>query len=211
MDDGPSHKPALKVKGKEKVKEKGKTNEYYEQLDDPAFVRGSKQYGPPTEILPHVFLGSGYNAKDQSIIDAVGIGYILNVADEIDDKPPKWYKGKYLKMVIQDHVEEHKPQYATFEKLFEIFDECEKSGTKCLIHCARGRSRSATVVIAYLMQRKSMTLKNAHNHVKELRPLVGPHKNLKVQLLAYDFLLYNKHSIDPTSISWSIKKPKINV
>ena len=50
----------------------------------------------------------------------------------------------------------------------------------------RGRSRSATIAIAYLMQHQKRTLRDAYLHVKNLRHAIGPHRHLKRQLLKFE-------------------------
>jgi protein-tyrosine phosphatase len=42
------------------------------------------------------------------------------------------------------------------------------------VHCKAGKSRSATVVIAYLVLHESMSLSEAYNYVRRIRPEVNP-------------------------------------
>jgi hypothetical protein len=54
---------------------------------------------------------------------------------------------------------------------------------RCILHCMRGRSRSAAVAIAYLMRHNSWSLRESYTHVKERRGAIGPHRHLKTQLM----------------------------
>jgi len=42
------------------------------------------------------------------------------------------------------------------------------------VHCMAGRSRSATVVLAYLMTRHGMSLADAYQFLKSKRPGISP-------------------------------------
>ncbi|MGL5100977.1 MAG: dual specificity protein phosphatase family protein [Plesiomonas sp.] len=51
-----------------------------------------------------------------------------------------------------------------------------------LVHCWAGMSRSATIVLSYLMLKQNMTLKEAINTVKEKRGIL-PNRGFLRQLL----------------------------
>jgi hypothetical protein len=55
-----------------------------------------------------------------------------------------------------------------------------------LVHCAAGVSRSATVVLGYLMARQNLSLAAALQHLKEVRPWVSPNPGFMQQLEAYE-------------------------
>ena len=48
----------------------------------------------------------------------------------------------------------------------------------CLVHCSAGMSRSATLVLAYLVRHVGMSLLDALSHTKARRPLVSPLSSL---------------------------------
>jgi protein-tyrosine phosphatase len=54
------------------------------------------------------------------------------------------------------------------------------------VHCQAGVSRSATIVIAYLMHQRGMTLMEAFQHVRSLRSIVAPNLSFMGQLLAFE-------------------------
>ena len=54
-----------------------------------------------------------------------------------------------------------------------------------------GVSRSATICIAYLMKYKSMTLFEAYQYLKAVRPQIRPNPGFFEQLIEYEKKLYN--------------------
>lgn len=76
------------------------------------------------------------------------------------------------------------------------------SRTRCIVHCMRGRSRSAGIVIgikkitstfpiltlqsAYLMKRENLSLKDAYSEVKKKRIPIGPHYHIRKQLIDFE-------------------------
>jgi hypothetical protein len=51
-----------------------------------------------------------------------------------------------------------------------------------LVHCAGGVSRSATVVLGYLMARRGMTFADALGHLRGRRPIANPNAGFAAQL-----------------------------
>ncbi|XP_075162342.1 MAP kinase-specific phosphatase [Haematobia irritans] len=69
--------------------------------------------------------------------------------------------------------------------LHEAFDfiesACSTNG-RILVHCNAGVSRSASVVIAYLMKYHNMDFETAYSHVKSLRECIQPNDGFMKQL-----------------------------
>lgn len=70
--------------------------------------------------------------------------------------------------------------------LFSSTEEAYQSGQGVLVHCQAGVSRSATIVIAYLMKHTLMTMTDAYKYVRSRRPVVSPNLNFMGQLLEFE-------------------------
>jgi len=141
-------------------------------------------YGP-TEILPHIYLGSEMNARKNDILLNLGITHILNVAEEI--KPGKESLFKRLHVKLKDIPEEN----IDFEEIFKFIDGMTPSD-KILIHCMAGISRSATIVIGYIMRLNNWDAATSIAFVKQKRREINPNLGFLSQLLQYEIKLHGK-------------------
>lgn len=55
-----------------------------------------------------------------------------------------------------------------------------------LVHCRAGKSRSASVVIAYMMKMFNMSYENAYFYVKTKRQRTEPNEGFKILLKQYE-------------------------
>ncbi|KAF3604536.1 hypothetical protein F2Q69_00037220 [Brassica cretica] len=69
-----------------------------------------------------------------------------------------------------------------FDECIDFIDEAKKQGGSVLVHCFVGKSRSVTVVVAYLMKKQGMTLTQALQHVQSIRPVANPNTGFIRQL-----------------------------
>ncbi|XP_063235066.1 dual specificity protein phosphatase MPK-4, partial [Bacillus rossius redtenbacheri] len=71
-----------------------------------------------------------------------------------------------------------------FEETFEFIKEGQAKGV-VLVHCYFGVSRSATIVIAYVMKKYQLSFADAFERVKAQRQYVGPNPGFQSQLRLY--------------------------
>lgn len=62
-------------------------------------------------------------------------------------------------------------------------------GSRVLVHCKMGVSRSGSTVIAYAMKEYGWSLERALGHVRERRPIVHPNPGFMRQLELYQGML----------------------
>jgi protein-tyrosine phosphatase len=135
----------------------------------------------PAEILPGLLLGSQLGVSDAEVLRARGVTHVLNATVEI----PNFHEVKentftYLKLDLNDDVGEDIK--SVFSKSIDFVREARSTGGTVVVHCQAGISRSATIVLAFLMTEENMTLREAFLHTKERRPMVGPNAHFFKQL-----------------------------
>ncbi len=76
-----------------------------------------------------------------------------------------------------------------FHDVIEFIEAARQRGDQVLIHCAAGVSRSATLMIAYLMWKRHWTRKEAVEYVVARRKVVDPNDGFMDQLAAWECAL----------------------
>ena len=66
-----------------------------------------------------------------------------------------------------------------------------------MVHCNAGQSRSASMIIYYLMT-LGHTLKDSYTYVKTRKPNIGPNYGFITQLEKAEVLLHGKSTLDMT-------------
>ena len=126
-----------------------------------------------SEIFDNLFLGGYTIANDTKQLKEKGITKVLTVMDL--QNGPNYNPEEFIhkRFNITDNSQQNIIQY---------FGECInfiKGNEKILIHCLKGTSRSATIVIAYLMWYKKWKFEETYDFVKSKR-FIYPNKGLIV-------------------------------
>ncbi|GAV04209.1 hypothetical protein RvY_14521 [Ramazzottius varieornatus] len=89
--------------------------------------------------------------------------------------------------------------YAQIGKFFDAtadkIEEHRLMGGKVLVHCMAGVSRSASIVIAYLVKYGNMSLREAYMHTKKARSIIRPNPGFFKQLIEYEYRLTKRESV----------------
>jgi len=92
---------------------------------------------------------------------------------------------------------------ADFIPAFAFIDEARSAGRNILVHCQCGVSRSASLIISYVMKVNRMTLNQAYEFVKDKSPYISPNMSLVYQLVEFEKTLKlgnnNNNSMLPSS------------
>uniref|UniRef100_A0A182SR61 protein-serine/threonine phosphatase n=1 Tax=Anopheles maculatus TaxID=74869 RepID=A0A182SR61_9DIPT len=143
------------------------------------------QMDAPTEIFDHVYLGSEWNASNLEELQRNGVHHILNVTREIDN----FFPGLFHYCNVRVYDDEKTDLLRHWDNTFKFISRAKMEGSKVLVHCKMGISRSASVVIAYAMKANGWNFEHALRHVKEKRNCIKPNKNFLMQLETYQGML----------------------
>ncbi|XP_015237683.1 PREDICTED: dual specificity phosphatase DUPD1-like [Cyprinodon variegatus] len=139
--------------------------------------RGSVAYTHVNKVWPNVYIGDEQTAKDKFTLKGLGITHILNAAEGTwnnVDTGADYYRD--MDVVYYGVVAEDIPTFDLSQYFFSaakfIKETLENPQNKLLVHCVMGRSRSATLFLAYLMIYENMTVVDAIEHVKRQRRII---------------------------------------
>lgn len=140
---------------------------------------------PAQQVLPRLYLGGIDAAMDHANLGLLGISHVLTVADELVEFSPTGEPSA----VIQHHAAipvfdtEDDVLLAYFDPALEFIHRgLAQPGQGVLVHCVAGVSRSATIIIAYLMKHHGMPLPEAIAHARRARDVVQPNDGFLLQL-----------------------------
>jgi len=138
-----------------------------------------------TEILPgKLSLGNVVAALQYNNLKSKKITHIASILNGALPYYPKYFK--YLNLPVEDIQEQNIEQY--FNTSYTFIDEAIESGGIVLVHCAKGASRSATIISAYLLRKYPHKYKTANDVINELnavRDVVNPNPAFRNQLQIY--------------------------
>lgn len=131
-------------------------------------VLGNRWYDQVTSTL---WLGGAPTfPRDYDFLLEKGIKAVVNIrAERNDDRDFYEQHGiRYLQLKVLDVMV---PPNEVLNEGVEWMRTQIAEGRPLLVHCAKGRSRSATLLAAYLMREEGMSLEDAHQLMKEKRRL----------------------------------------
>lgn len=136
-------------------------------------------------------LSPNYNAPN---LNRPKIKYILTVIDKPEKQPkiPPGHESEFvLKFIpLRDTVNSDLLQILG-EAVAFVKDSLKKNDGGVLVHCQKGISRSASVVIAFAMEEMELDLDTAWRYVRSSRPKVKPNTGFQVQLELWNKMRFN--------------------
>eukprot|EP00906_Rhabdomonas_costata_P019326 RCo028234 len=139
---------------------------------------------PITPIIEgQLYLGDRVAAADLDLLRSFGVTHVVNAALE----QPSFHFDElvYYNCNLLDIFFER----IKFEGPLAFIQEALDQGGVVFVHCMQGKSRSASLVIAYVMRAYGMSLDDALAKVQELRSCVQPNSGFMKQLREFELTL----------------------
>jgi atypical dual specificity phosphatase len=147
----------------------------------PGYVVDTKPDLQVAVVLPGLYMGSQDVAQDNDILKKHSVTHILSVGTKailLDETLCHMY------IPVLDLPETN--IISRLDECFAFIDDAVQNGGCVFVHCNAGISRSATVVIAYLMRKRCMSYQQAFLYLKERRSVVNPNHGFVQQLKDYE-------------------------
>jgi Dual specificity phosphatase, catalytic domain len=135
----------------------------------------------PAQVDALVFLGGQISATDRRVFDGLGIRRVLNCTDDLPCSFQKSDRNvSYLRLPLRD--EERADLGSVLREGVEFIEGGCIGSEPVLVHCERGQSRSASLVIAWLIEKRGMSFPDALGLVQRCRPVARPNPGFMQQL-----------------------------
>ncbi|KAL6067869.1 Dual specificity protein phosphatase 26 [Balamuthia mandrillaris] len=160
----------------------------------------------PHRILPYLYLCSYRCFREpQQRIAEQGFTHGLSVGGPIPQEVKSLLQGCKELEGLDDRPEED--LYSHFEACYQWMEQVRQSGGKLIVNCYEGTSRSATIVIAYLMKKEQIRMEEAMRRVVDIRPIVNPNRGFRQQLQKWEQAVFCPATGGVFSLKNKRKKP----
>ncbi|XP_070772187.1 dual specificity protein phosphatase 13A [Enoplosus armatus] len=159
----------------------------------------SLELTPVDQVWPNLYIGNVAIAQNRKTLQKLGITHVLNAAHSkqgsIGDQNFYGNTCVYFGIPAEDSERFDLSQY--FKPAADFIHKALKGKDgNVLVHCIMGMSRSATLVLAYLMLRQRLSLRDALRRVVQKRAIY-PNQNFLSLLLKLDEQLTLKRRLCP--------------
>lgn len=139
--------------------------------------------GPLLVVEPSIYL---YSEPNLSVI--LNYDVVINVAKEIDNLKQHIPAGMAIDYyhVPWTHASQISKDLAW---LTEVMHTAVTKGKKILVHCQCGVSRSASLIVGYMMRYENLALNDAYAKLKEIAKDISPNMGLIFQLMEWNDML----------------------
>ncbi|CAD8089158.1 unnamed protein product [Paramecium primaurelia] len=158
----------------------------------------------PSKILGGLYLGNMEAASDPYTLSQYQIKAILTVCPQSIPSSTKIKLNFYHQCMADDEDSYQISKH--FDESFR-FIEASRRITNVLVHCQMGISRSAVIVLAYLIKKELIGAREALEYVEQRRSIIFPNNGFLRQLGAFERQVFND-LINESNCNRRIASPK---
>ena len=126
-------------------------------------------------IIDNIYLGDCSHSEEELL--TIGVSYIFNISM---NHYREYKKIKEIKCPTEDIIEWNILE--TFPKIVDRIKELRDNGHTIYVHCHAGISRSASVIILYLIKYQKYSFREAFRFVRNKRSCIQPNPGFVKQL-----------------------------
>jgi len=140
--------------------------------------------GTISEIIPNfLYLGDRTGSESETQLLQLGITHIINVTSDIPHSIVSYPPIQYMRIPVDDTFGQNIDDY--FHQAIEFIEQARLNNGKVFVHCMAGISRSASIVIAYIIYSHRIDLNSAFRFVSSKRHIISPNLDFMGRLLKF--------------------------
>ena len=161
----------------------------------------------PNKKKGSIFVGDINNAEDQKLLEKNGCYFIVNAQSVWTTNYHEDVEGfNYLRFPIAENADvpfkTHTPEGALrfMNVLIDTIEDVISNGTNVFIHCIAGKHRAGASMVAWVMYKEKLSLKQAIKYCQQRRQRINPlekHKHNKGTLEPLLFAYEEGLKMDP--------------
>jgi protein-tyrosine phosphatase len=126
-----------------------------------------------SKILTTLWVGGAGEAYDGTVIQYGKITHVLNCAEELSAEPYRYGAPVEIRHIPMEDDETPEVEEQILDAVNQL-QVWQREGHTVLVHCRAGISRSATVVLAWMILFQNLTLDDAWKKVVAARNIIRP-------------------------------------
>ncbi|XP_013882417.1 dual specificity phosphatase 28 [Austrofundulus limnaeus] len=134
------------------------------------------------KVTSALFISNARSACSEELLQQEAVTLCINVSKQ----QPFPAGGGVAKLQVPVYDDPAEDLYRHFDRCADAIQQEAERGGRSVVYCKNGRSRSATVCVAYLMKHCSMSLSEALQRVKTARHVIDPNPGFMSQLQRYE-------------------------
>ncbi|KAF7221855.1 transcript variant X3 [Nothobranchius furzeri] len=136
------------------------------------------------KVTSSLFISNARSACSTELLQQEAVTLCINIS-----RQQPFPSSSVTKLQIPVYDDPSEDLYSHFDHCADAIQKEASRGGRSLVYCKNGRSRSATICIAFLMKHHKVSLTEAVQRVKTARHVIDPNPGFMSQLRRYEEVL----------------------